>query len=64
VPSAYRTIAAEPGAAAPADQCSARSSASVKEAALGAGFSKPAYFSRVFARRFGVPPSRWREALG
>jgi len=36
----------------------------VKEAALGAGFSKPAYFSRVFARRFGVPPSRWREALG
>jgi len=36
----------------------------VKEAALGAGFSEPAYFSRVFARRFGVPPSRWREALG
>jgi AraC-like DNA-binding protein len=40
-----------------------RSSTSVKEAALGAGFSEPAYFSRVFARRFGVPPSRWREAL-
>jgi AraC-like DNA-binding protein len=41
-----------------------RSGTSVKEAALGAGFSEPAYFSRVFARRFGVPPSRWREALG
>jgi AraC-like DNA-binding protein len=40
-----------------------RSGTSVKEAALGAGFSEPAYFSRVFARRFGVPPSRWREAL-
>jgi AraC-like DNA-binding protein len=41
-----------------------RSGTSVKEAALGAGFSEPAYFSRVFARRFGVPPSRWRDALG
>lgn len=36
-----------------------RRGASVKEAALGAGFSDPSYFSRVFARRFGVPPSRW-----
>ncbi len=33
---------------------------SVKEAALGAGFADPAYFSRVFQRRHGVPPSRWR----
>jgi uncharacterized iron-regulated protein/AraC-like DNA-binding protein len=33
---------------------------SVKEAALGAGFTDPAYFSRVFQRRHGVPPSRWR----
>ncbi len=41
-----------------------RSGTSVKEAALAAGFSEPAYFSRVFARRFGVPPSRWREAMG
>ena len=38
-----------------------RSGTSVKEAALAAGFSEPAYFSRVFARRFGVPPSRWRD---
>src|SRR5262249_8516284 len=37
---------------------------SVKEAARAAGFSDPAYFSRVFARRFGVPPSRWREVVG
>jgi AraC-like DNA-binding protein len=35
----------------------------VEEAALTAGFSEPAYFSRVFARRFGVPPSRWRDVL-
>jgi AraC-like DNA-binding protein len=41
-----------------------RSGTSVKEAALAAGFSEPAYFSRVLARRFGVPPSRWREVLG
>lgn len=33
---------------------------SVKEAALRAGFADPAYFSRVFQRRHGVPPSRWR----
>ncbi len=33
--------------------------ASVKEAASGAGFRDPAYLSRVFRRRFGVPPSRW-----
>ena len=41
-----------------------RGGASVKEAALTAGFSEPAYFSRVFTRRFGVPPSRWRDVLG
>lgn len=40
-----------------------RSGTSVKEAAFAAGFSEPAYFSRVFARRFGVPPSRWRDVL-
>lgn len=33
---------------------------SVKEAAHGSGFTDPAYFSRVFQRRHGVPPSRWR----
>src|SRR5262245_6272182 len=32
-----------------------RSGTSVKEAALSAGFSEPAYFTRVFSRRFGVP---------
>ncbi len=41
-----------------------RTGTSVKEAAFGAGFSEPAYFSRVFSRRFGVPPSRWREVTG
>lgn len=39
-----------------------RRGTSVKEAALAAGFADPAYFSRVFARRFGVPPSRWAVA--
>jgi len=33
---------------------------SVKHAALEAGFSDPAYFTRVFTRRHGIPPSRWR----
>lgn len=32
----------------------------VKEAALQAGFSDPAYFSRVFRRVYGVPPARWQ----
>ena len=41
-----------------------RRGAPVKRSALDAGFNDPAYFSRVFARRFGVPPSRWREAVG
>jgi AraC-like DNA-binding protein len=36
--------------------------ATVKAAGLGAGFSDAAYFSRVFRRVYGVPPSRWREA--
>ncbi len=40
-----------------------RSGTSVKEAALTAGFSEAAYFSRVFSQRFGVPPSRWREVV-
>jgi AraC-like DNA-binding protein len=38
--------------------------ASIKVAALESGFSDPAYFSRVFTRHHGVPPSRWREARG
>ena len=38
-----------------------REGASVKAAALAAGFDDPAYFSRLFKRRVGVPPSRWRD---
>ena len=37
-----------------------RAGASVKEAALAAGYDDPAYFSRVFKVRVGVAPSRWR----
>ena len=37
-----------------------RNGASVKEAALAAGFDDPAYFSRVFKGRVGIAPSRWR----
>jgi AraC-like DNA-binding protein len=37
--------------------------ASVKEAALAAGFGDPAYLSRVFRKHHHVPPSRWREAV-
>ena len=35
--------------------------ASVKEAALAAGFADPAYLSRVFRKHHHVPPSRWRR---
>jgi len=41
-----------------------RTATFVKEAARAAGFSDPASFSRVFARRCGVPPSRGREVVG
>jgi AraC-like DNA-binding protein len=34
--------------------------ASVAKAAQVAGFEDPSYFSRLFARRQGRPPSRWR----
>tara|TARA_R110002126_G_scaffold291767_1_gene457365 strand:+ start:194281 stop:195210 length:930 start_codon:yes stop_codon:yes gene_type:complete len=34
---------------------------SVKEIAIGLGFSDPAYFSRVFSRGVGQSPSRYRE---
>lgn len=33
--------------------------ASVAEVAYATGFSDPAYFSRLFARRLGVPPRTW-----
>lgn len=35
--------------------------ASVSEAAFRSGFYDPLYFSRVFRRRMGVPPSEWRN---
>jgi AraC-like DNA-binding protein len=38
--------------------------ASVKTAALEAGFTDPAYLSRVFTRHHGVAPSRWRAEGG
>jgi AraC-like DNA-binding protein len=38
-----------------------RQGASIKEAAIAAGFDDPAYFSREFKRRVGIPPSQWRE---
>jgi AraC family transcriptional regulator len=34
---------------------------SVTEVALESGFSSPSVLSRLFAERFGVPPSAWRE---
>ncbi|MDF2369572.1 MAG: helix-turn-helix domain-containing protein [Rhizobiaceae bacterium] len=34
---------------------------SVKEIAIGLGFSDPAYFSRVFSRGVGQSPTRYRE---
>ena len=40
-----------------------RDGASVKEAALAAGFDDPAYFSRAFKRRVGMAPSAWREEV-
>jgi AraC-like DNA-binding protein len=38
-----------------------RRGTSIKAAALEAGFSDPAYFTRVFRRAYGVPPSGWRR---
>jgi AraC-like DNA-binding protein len=37
---------------------------SVGAAATAAGFSDPYYFSRLFARRQGAPPSRWAAHRG
>jgi AraC family transcriptional regulator len=34
----------------------------VTEVALATGFATPSHFATAFARRFGVPPSRWRMA--
>jgi AraC family transcriptional regulator len=34
----------------------------VTEIALATGFATPSHFTTAFARRFGVPPSRWRRA--
>ncbi len=38
-----------------------RPSMSVTEVAMAAGFSSPSVLARLFAERFGMPPSRWRE---
>ena len=38
-----------------------RPSMTVTEAAMASGFSSPSVLSRLFAERFGAPPSRWRE---
>lgn len=37
-----------------------RPSMNVTEVALESGFSSPSVLSRLFAERFGVPPSAWR----
>jgi AraC family L-rhamnose operon regulatory protein RhaS len=37
---------------------------SVLDIALACGFSSSQYFATVFTRRYGVSPSRFREALG
>jgi AraC-like DNA-binding protein/mannose-6-phosphate isomerase-like protein (cupin superfamily) len=34
---------------------------SIHEAARLAGYSDPLYFSRVFRRRYGIPPAEWRK---
>lgn len=34
----------------------------VTEIALATGFATPSHFATAFARRFGMPPSRWRAA--
>ena len=36
--------------------------ASITRLALQSGFSDPAYFARLFRRRFGVTPSQCRDA--
>ena len=36
-------------------------SASVKQIAFQVGFEDPLYFSRLFRRRFGTPPSNLRS---
>ena len=33
------------------------------EIALVTGFANSSHFSRLFARRFGAPPSRFRETV-
>jgi AraC-like DNA-binding protein len=36
----------------------------VGEVALRTGFEDPLYFSRLFRRRYGLAPGKWREAHG
>jgi AraC-like DNA-binding protein len=38
-------------------------SQSITDIAFEVGFSDSAFFSRCFRRRFGVPPSQWREKI-
>jgi transcriptional regulator GlxA family with amidase domain len=44
-----------------AQQLLLRSSLSVAEIAIEAGFSDQAAFSRTFAGNLGTPPARWRK---
>jgi AraC family transcriptional activator of pobA len=45
-----------------AKRCLLYTSMSVGEIAYGLGFEDPAYFSRFFARRAGLPPVEWRKS--
>jgi AraC-like DNA-binding protein len=37
---------------------------SIREVAFASGYSDPLYFSRLFRRRMGMPPSKFRVSRG